>query len=236
MRLVKPSVQLITTWGSEELLCALIDVVYRGLSIDDALMRCKDDELRQRRLRRLVENGHYSVLEFAGAVWLIECSRVCTHQLVRHRIASYLQESQRYVNYTKQEIRVIDMPGLNIDVVKQAIEAYESAVKSGVKPEDARYVLPNAVASRIIVQMNLREFLINFLPLRTSPKAQHEIRVVAFLMLSTIADKFPIVTRHVLRVLERLHPEACNIECLKSSMGEAFSVFKMSPPSLPIPP
>lgn len=206
---VKPSVGLTYTWGSEELVAAMADVLYRGLSLEEALAKVRGNpSLVRTRIINFLRHGHFNVFEFTGAAWLIEGSRALTHELVRHRLASYWQESQRFVDY-KESVRYIAPP----DVAKAIGDALEDAHEGYVKArglfeqEDARYILPNATASRIWVQMNMREFLINFLPLRTGLGAFHEIRLIAWLMYASILDKFPIATRWVWEHLPRLHPD-----------------------------
>jgi thymidylate synthase, flavin-dependent len=193
--LTKPSVQLLFTWGSEEFITAMSDVLYRGYTFEDALKRVRSDpSLIEKRLTQLLRDGHHNVFEFIGASWLIEGSRALTHELVRHRLASYWQESQRYVDYAKNPPRFIIPPGIANSLtpfLDRLSDAY-SAVRSVAPPEDARYILPNATASRIWVQMNAREFFLTFMPLRTGLGAFHEIRLVAWLMFNTLVDKFPI--------------------------------------------
>jgi thymidylate synthase (FAD) len=111
--ITKPSVTLLFAWGSEEFITAMSDVLYRGYSIEEALKRVRSEpSLIERRLTQLLRDGHHNVFEFIGASWLIEGSRALTHELVRHRLASYWQESQRYVDYAKNPPRFIIPPGI----------------------------------------------------------------------------------------------------------------------------
>ncbi|BDR91639.1 FAD-dependent thymidylate synthase [Vulcanisaeta souniana] len=223
VNIIKPRVELVLTWGSEELVAAMTDVVYRAYSIEDALRRVRErPELVARRITGFLRDGHHSVLEFMGASWLVEGSRAFTHELVRHRVASYWQESQRYVDYTKGQLRYVLPPSLasqwagHLDGVSQA---YVKA-REGFAPEDARYLLPNAMASRVWVQMNAREFFLNFMPLRTGLGAFHEIRLIAWLMFDSLVDRFPIIARWVWDNLPRLHSDYCRgVERLSSVYG-----------------
>jgi len=237
--IIKPNVRLILTWGSEELVAAMSDVIYRAYSIEDALRKVKEKpEIINRRIVGFLRNGHHSVFEFMGASWLIEGSRAFTHELVRHRLASYWQESQRYVDYTKGQLRFIAPPG--VDIGDAYVDHYVRS-REALPPEDARYLLPNAMASRVWVQMNAREFFLNFIPLRTGLGAFHEIRLVAWLMYSTLIDKYPITAHWVWENLPRLHPDYCRgIEKLKDkydtsdcriiSIRESFSRWGMEIP------
>jgi len=133
-------------------------------------------------LRARVAEGHESIIEHASASFEISgISRACSHQLVRHRIASYSQESQRYVDMSEPEwalppdvleseaaMEVWD------DFAREVKEAYRVLRELGIRKEDARFVLPNAAATRIIVTMNFRE-LLHFFRIRISGAAQWEI-------------------------------------------------------------
>ena len=223
VNLIKPRAELVLTWGSEELVAAMTDVVYRAYSIEDAIKRVREKpELVQRRITGFLRDGHHSVLEFMGASWLVEGSRAFTHELVRHRVASYWQESQRYVDYAKGQLRYVLPPSLAQGLAGFLSDASQTYIRAreGFAPEDARYLLPNAMASRVWVQMNAREFFLNFIPLRTGLGAFHEIRLIAWLMFTTLIDKFPITARWVWENLPRLHPDYCRgVDKLKDLYG-----------------
>ncbi len=151
---------------------------------------------------KLVKNlrnwGHLSTFEHASATFLIEgVSRACTHQLVRHRLASYSQQSQRYVNeegfdyVTPPTIEKDDDARTKFDdAVEHARKAYKDLIDSGVPKEDARFLLPNAVSSKIVVTMNFRE-LRHFIQLRSAKGAQWEIRELAREILKLLKEKAP---------------------------------------------
>jgi thymidylate synthase (FAD) len=136
-------------------------------------------------IRKVKSAGHHSILEHVSCSFGIEgISRSCTHQLVRHRIASYSQQSQRYVRMDDPEWVVPDSirdePGnlmLFSEAVSKAAEIYNELVSRGVAEEDARFVLPNACKTNIVVTMNLRE-LMHASGLRLCYNAQWEIRGV----------------------------------------------------------
>lgn len=124
---------------------------------------------------KCILSGHLSVLRHAMATFeLSGISRVCSHQLVRHKHLDYLQESQRY---TKAETRWTGVEAANAEI-GYMIDFYERLVESGVKREDARYCLPQAVHTSMVISGNLQAWY-DFLRLRLSPKAQKEIRAVA---------------------------------------------------------
>lgn len=142
-------------------------------------------------VNKVVKSGHHSVLEHISYTFSIEgVSRALTHQLVRHRLASYSQQSQRYVKMDKPSFVVppfitdkhTDCMEDKCDIFREAMEkcwsAYNELVDLGVPAEDARYVLPNACKTNIVVTMNARE-LFHFFELRMCNRAQWEIREVA---------------------------------------------------------
>jgi thymidylate synthase (FAD) len=151
-------------------------------------------------IRMLIKNGHFSVLEHAYATFRISgVSRSFTHQLVRHRLCSYTQQSQRYVdesmfNYIEPDSIKNNSKAhsLFIKFIEEAKRVYLKLQKLGIKNEDARFVLPNAVESQIVVTANLREWR-HIIKLRGSPDAQWEIRNVAIEMLKILKKHAPTV-------------------------------------------
>lgn len=145
--------------------------------------------------------GHMSVFEHACVTFKIDgISRACSHQLVRHRIASYCQLSQRYkrVDTSKDDWFVVpeaftgDFRAPFVDSVVQAGEEYNLALKAGLKPEDARYLLPEATKTDIVVTMNWRE-LFHFWDLRCDHCAQWEIRDLAWSMVDACRSEEDLV-------------------------------------------
>ncbi len=165
-------------------------------------------------LRARLREGHESIIEHASATFEISgISRACSHQLVRHRLASYSQESQRYVEMSEPEV-VIPAAVAGDPEARAIWTAFVEIVKAtyrdlrarGVRKEDARFVLPNAAATRIVVTMNFRE-LRHFFRLRIAPEAQWEIRDVALQMLELLAPHAPTVFGDMLMQLHDSHPE-----------------------------
>jgi len=151
-------------------------------------------------LKKVLGYGHSSIIEHASFTFLVEgISRACSHQLVRHRIASYTQESQRYVAYDKISctepdsiIRNEEAKRVYDDFMKECEETYLVLQKMGIKPEDARYVLPNAAHTKIMITMNGRE-LLHFFGLRLCTRAQWEIREMAGKMLEEARKAAPVI-------------------------------------------
>ncbi len=155
-------------------------------------------------LEKIMSLGHQSVLEHASFTFGIEgISRVTSHQLVRHRIASYSQQSQRYVSHTERFSAIIPQSIDERPEVKVRFEAqlqalhqlYAEMVEAGIPAEDARYILPNATETKIMMTMNARE-LLHFFGLRCCERAQWEIRAMAVEMLRLVKKIAPTIFRH----------------------------------------
>lgn len=160
----------------------------------DLAREMTDEEVR-RILKILITSGHFAALEHATYTFGISgVSRALTHQLVRHRLASYNQQSQRYVTYGGS-MEVVVPEAIAADPKAAAIfdramagayKCYQDLLEMGVPAEDARYVLPNAKTSEIVVTMNVRE-LLHFFELRCCKRAQWEIREMADRMLEAVS-------------------------------------------------
>lgn len=168
----------------------------------DAVEAAMDERKVAALLAVLADQGHESPLEHASFTFGIEgVSRALTHQLVRHRIASYSQQSQRYVD--AHGFSYVVPPSVRADRRAHArfAEAMErladeyAALAKAVPREDARYVLPNAAETRIVVTMNARE-LAHFFSLRCCERAQWEIRALATEMLAILLARFPLLFIH----------------------------------------
>jgi thymidylate synthase (FAD) len=173
---------------------------YSNLSITDLV---NTDNAREdaELVARIVSLGHHSVLEHASFTFGIEgISRATSHQLVRHRIASYSQQSQRYVKQKGQFPYVIpstiqDNPGLRIEYEKMmdtVQQLYDKCISQDIPAEDARYLLPNACETKIITTMNARQ-LRHFFRLRCCHRAQWEIREMAKQMLRVLIEEAPVL-------------------------------------------
>lgn len=154
----------------------------------------------EKTLSRIVGMGHNSVIEHAVFTFSVEgVSRALTHQLVRHRLASFSQQSQRYVSMDKPTFVVPHSVHDNKDALKiyeetmdRIWEAYNKLEAMGIKPEDARYLLPNGCTTNITITMNARE-LLHFFSLRCCERAQWEIREMAEQMLALCREVSPII-------------------------------------------
>ncbi|MHB1646437.1 MAG: FAD-dependent thymidylate synthase [bacterium] len=150
----------------------------------------KEDEKGLEKARKLIKkirtSGHESVLEHANFTFIVDkLSRSASHQLVRHRIASYSQRSQRYVKETNPQIIIPESISENKEfldkfnnLVKEIYSLYGFFLEKGMPAEDARYILPNAAQTQLSFTMNARE-LLHFFRLRGCERAQWEIRNLA---------------------------------------------------------
>ncbi len=187
-----PRVRLLThTPDPEAVVAQAARLCYSPLDIEGVRDALKAGE-RAKLIGQVVSLGHHSVLEHASFTFGLEgVSRAMTHQLVRHRIASYSQQSQRYVRFAgdlpvvvPESIASRDHLGKRFnEVARGAVAFYQELLEAGVPPEDARFILPVGVETRILVTMNARE-LMHFFTLRCCLRAQWEIRETAEQMLA----------------------------------------------------
>lgn len=164
----------------------------------EQLVETMSSEQVARLIEKIVDLGHLSTLEHVSFTFAIEgISRVLTHQLVRHRIASYSQQSQRYV--ADHDFEYIIPPSVaakaqareKFEQLMIAIKAtYSELVAMGIHQEDARYVLANGAETKIVVTMNARA-LLHFFELRCCTRAQWEIRALANDMLEEVRKTAP---------------------------------------------
>jgi thymidylate synthase (FAD) len=161
--------------------------------LDEELNEGEIDSL----LKLLLRQGHTSPFEHASFTFGMEASRACLNQLVRHRIASYSQQSQRYVK--ADNLACVMPPTVSQDscaraiveqVTEQARRAYSELLQMGIPKEDARYVLPVGAVSRLVATFNARS-LHNLFALRCCERAQWEIRDIAREMLSLVREVAP---------------------------------------------
>ena len=193
-------VQLLThTPNPEQVVAAAARLCYSDSSIETLLGQAAEQAAKL--LHKILELGHYSVLEHASFTYGIEgISRACSHQLVRHRVASFSQQSQRYVSHDQPFEAIVpnsisEQPVLSerFATHMQTTHAlYRDLMAAGVPAEDARFVLPNAAATKLVMTMNVRE-LHHFFALRCCRRAQWEIRDMAKEMLRLARQASPLL-------------------------------------------
>lgn len=205
--------------GSEALIEHAGRICYRSEDSNQA-------EGRARFIQRRITEGHESIIEHASASFEISgISRACSHQLVRHRLASYSQESQRYVDMSDPEWVVpadvaADPEAMSLwtEFAEFSRNAYRRLLEKGVKKQDARFLLPNATATRLIMTANFRE-LLHVFRLRISPQAQWEIRELSVRMLEAVYPFAPNVFGPLRGQLRTSYPSYFSLETLEE-IGE----------------
>ncbi len=156
-------------------------------------------------IKKIITLGHESVLEHFSVTVRIVCDRGVTHEIVRHRIASYTQESTRYCNYTKGkfggEISVIEPSFWEKGSEEYAVwqktmadceTAYQELISLGASPQEARSVLPNSLKTEIVMTMNLREWR-HFLRLRTEQGSHPQMREITMPLLEAFKENIPVI-------------------------------------------
>jgi thymidylate synthase (FAD) len=192
-------VKLLKHTPDPEKTCAIAArLCYSNSAIEELNDKLGDEQVKSL-LARVISSGHHSVLEHASFTFGIEgVSRALLAQLTRHRIASFSVQSQRYVKF-KGDLELVTPPLIAKDAaLKAKFDAavaslkglYDDFISAGIPAEDARYILPNAATTKIILTMNARE-LRHFFSLRCCNRAQWEIKEMACRMLNLAKKQAP---------------------------------------------
>ena len=153
----------------------------------------------------ILKSGHESVLEHVKITVRVVCDRGVTHEIVRHRLASYSQESTRYCNYSKDkfggELTFIkpcyleegtDTYRIWETAMQDAERSYLAMLEAGAKPEEARAVLPNSLKTELVMTMDIREWR-HFFRLRTAMRAHPQMRELAQMILDNFRERIPVL-------------------------------------------
>ena len=200
MKVIKPSIEILSKESYEDML-EIIELAGR------TCYKSEDNityDSAERFIKSLMNKNHKSVLEHAKVTIRVICDRGVTHEIVRHRMASYSQESTRYCNYSKDkfgnEITVIKPCFLEEDTKKYYLwlktcenceKAYFEMLNMGMTPQEARDILPNSLKTEIVMTMNISSWR-NFLELRNSKAAHPQMREVASMIYDEFEQKYPI--------------------------------------------
>lgn len=201
MRIIKPSFEILDEINGENILKKIEKIGRVCYKSEDKIT----ENSARKFLLNILKSGHESVIEHEKVSVRIICDRGVTHEIVRHRIASYSQESTRYCNYCNEKF------GNELTFIKplfwqedskeyeiwlntmQTIEdAYNSMIAMGAEPQQARSILPNSLKTEIVITMNLREWR-HFFKLRTSRRAHPQMREVACLLLEEFKKRIPVI-------------------------------------------
>lgn len=201
MKIIKPSVEIMTAINGN-------DIIKRIEKIGRVCYKSEEkitNESSYKFVRDILDKGHESVIEHEVISIRFICDRGVSHEIVRHRIASYSQESTRYCNYSAnkfgKEITVIkplfwEEGSVEYDTwynaMQRSEQTYIKLVQMGAKPQEARSILPNSLKTEIVVTMNLREWR-HFFKLRTAINAHPQMREVAYMALEKLKKEIPII-------------------------------------------
>lgn len=201
MKIIKPKFEILDEINGAEILKRIEKIGRVCYKSEDKIT---DDSARSF-IANILKRGHESVIEHEKVSVRIICDRGVTHEIVRHRLASYSQESTRYCNYSNEKfgkeltfIKPIFWEESSkeykiwLNTMKAIEEAYNSLVESGAEPQQARSVLPNSLKTEIVVTMNLREWR-HFFRLRTAKNAHPQMREIACALLDEFKCKIPVI-------------------------------------------
>lgn len=210
MKIIKPSFEIMKTMSREDILKHIEKCGRVCYKSEDKIT----DDSAGKFVRNIIKSGHESVLEHVAISVRIICDRGVSHEIVRHRIASYSQESTRYCNYSKErfsgEITVIKPCFLEEDTpaylswaaqCQSCEDSYFRILDKGLLPQEARDVLPHSVKTEIIVTMNPREWR-HFFKLRADKAAHPQMREIAIPMLKEFAEWIPELFEDLLEVVQ----------------------------------
>lgn len=201
MRIIKPQVILEEDINGEEILKKIEKIGRVCYKSENNVT----EESSKRFVSNVLKRHHESVIEHESISVRIICDRGVTHELVRHRVASYSQESTRYCNYSNDkfgnELTFIEpcfwqkeskQYKLWENQMKQAEDNYIELINEGATPQEARSILPNSLKTEIVVTMNLREWR-HFFKLRTAPDAHPQMIEIAKMILDLFKEKIPVI-------------------------------------------
>jgi thymidylate synthase (FAD) len=195
MKIVQPSVQL--EWITPD---ALKVIERAGRTCYKSEWAITDDSAPEF-IKKIMKRGHLSVIEHASASLRFICDRGVTHEIVRHRLCSYSQESTRYCNYSGNDfgnqVQVVTPPNLSVaqfqewvSLIQTIQDLYMKWIDEGLSPQIARSILPNCLKTEIVMTCNFREW-IHFINLRCAPAAHPQMQEVANMAKAILAKEVP---------------------------------------------
>ncbi len=202
MKIIRPEVELVGELDGEK----IIKHIERAGRVCYKSESRISDNSAEKFIGNILKSGHESVIEHAGATFKIICDRGVTHEIVRHRVASYSQESTRYCDYTNDEKFGGELTFIKPcfwsdddenfllwkETMQKIEDVYRDMRKNGARPEEARSILPNSLKTEIFVTMNFREWR-HFLKLRTAKRAHPQMREIALQIYKILNEKIPVL-------------------------------------------
>lgn len=212
MLIVKPEVEVVSMNSYEDILKKLEKIGRVCYKSEDKIT----EDSAETFIRNILKRGHESVIEHESITLRITCDRGVTHEIVRHRVASYSQESTRYCNYANDkfgsQISIIDIAtGFSYDLntekdqkkyriwneaMEYAEKKYFEMLEAGATPQEARSILPNSLKTEIVMTMNLREWR-HFIRLRLAGGAHPQMREVTAVIYELFKEKLPVFVENL---------------------------------------
>lgn len=199
MRIIKPSYEIITEIDQESILKHIEKIGRLCYKSEDKITADSASKF----IKMLIERGHEAMIEHYSISIKFICDRGVTHEIVRHRVASYAQESTRYCNYSQakfgNEVTFIipffyEENSKNMqkwaDACLEAEKQYLSLLENGSSPQEARSVLPNSLKTEIVMTANMREWR-HFFKLRAAKTAHPQMREITIPLLKELQEKLP---------------------------------------------
>ena len=201
MRIIEPYFEILDELDGKKMLQKIERIGRVCYKSEDLIT----EDSAEKFIRNILKRGHESVIEHEKISVKMVCDRGVTHEIVRHRVASYSQESTRYCNYQKDkfgnELTFIkpvfwkeDSPEYTLwkESMQQIEDQYMKLIDMGASAQEARSILPNSLKTEIVVTMNLREWR-HFFRLRTASAAHPQIREIAGMVLEELRRQIPVV-------------------------------------------
>lgn len=196
MEIIEPSVEIIDTVNENDILRKLELCGRTAYKSEDKITKGSAAKF----IHSIIKSGHGSVLEHVSITVKFICDRGVTHELVRHRIASYTQESTRYCNYSKKGVVFIrppwDFTKSDLSFLESVENQYNRKISEGQTPQQARAYLPNCLKTEIATTMNIREWRY-VLGVRTQPDCHPQMRQLMGMLLQKFREKLPTLFEDV---------------------------------------
>jgi len=202
MQIIEPSYQILTDINSARIICNIERAGRTAYKSEDRITSGSAERL----IKDIIKRGHESVLEHETLSVKFICDRGVSHEIVRHRLCAFTQESTRYCNYAKKGIAVIkpffwneNSPEYIVwkNAMIRAECSYEELITNGATPQEARSVLPNSLKTEIVVTANIREWR-HILTLRTTKSAHPQMRQIMFPLLLELQQQLPILFEDII--------------------------------------
>jgi len=199
IRVIKPSFEIYKDKSGIEILRSIERYARTCYKSEDKIT----DISASRFVESLIKRGHESQLEHEKVTVKIICDRGVSHEIVRHRLVSFSQESTRYCNYNKKDIQFIEpfffkdlSYNVWVDIVNKCSDAYNRLIELGSTPQEARSVLPNSLKTEIVITANLREWR-HIFKLRCHTSAHPQMKEIMLPLLKEMYEYMPVIFKDI---------------------------------------